>query len=68
MKKLFFIIFLIFSYYSNHSFASDISCDSDSIDLPKKIKTVLMKTGMTQCVMPFGVLIAADKEMNKEYD
>ena len=37
-----------------------------SLPSKKSIKKALMKTEMTQCAMPFGVLIAADKNMNKK--
>ena len=43
------------------------SCDSDTISLPNNVKSALMTTNMTQCAMPFGILIAADKQMPKKY-
>ena len=43
------------------------SCDSNTINLPNNVKSALMTTNMTQCAMPFGVLIAADKRMPKKY-
>ena len=51
----------------NVNIGTAVSCDSDAIILPDKVKKVLMETEMTQCAMPFGVLIAADKKMNKNY-
>jgi len=35
--------------------------------IPNKVKKNLMKVDLTQCAMPFGVLIVADKKMDKKY-
>tara|TARA_Y100000590_G_scaffold331875_1_gene377148 strand:+ start:5680 stop:6564 length:885 start_codon:yes stop_codon:yes gene_type:complete len=39
------------------------SCDSDSIPISINAKNALMESGMSNCMMPFGVLISADKNM-----
>jgi len=43
------------------------SCDSDSIIISSEAKSVLMEVGMTQCMMPFGVLLSADQNMPVSY-
>ena len=43
------------------------SCDNDSIIISPNAKNALMEVGMTQCMMPFGVLISADQYMPKSY-
>ena len=43
------------------------SCDNDSIIISPNAKNALMEVGMNQCMMPFGVLIAADQYMPKSY-
>ena len=43
------------------------SCDNDSLLISPTAKTALMNVGMTQCMMPFGVLIAADQNMPSSY-
>ena len=42
-------------------------CDNDSIDISDEAKDALMTAGMTQCMMPFGVLLSADQNMPKAY-
>ena len=42
-------------------------CDNDSIDISDEAKDALMAAGMTQCMMPFGVLLSADQNMPKAY-
>ena len=41
------------------------SCDNDSIIISPNAKNALMEVGMTQCMMPFGVLISADQNMTQ---
>ncbi len=72
MKKFLGIMVLGLLWFGNANaeninIGTATSCDSDTIVLPDKVKKALMKTEMTQCAMPFGVLIAADKNMNKKY-
>ena len=43
------------------------SCDSDSIIISSEAKSALMEVGMTQCMMPFGVLLSADQNMPVSY-
>jgi hypothetical protein len=43
------------------------SCDSDSIIISVDAKNALMDVGMTQCMMPFGVLLSADENMPRSY-
>ena len=43
------------------------SCDSDSIIISVNAKNALMDVGMTQCMMPFGVLLSADENMPRSY-
>ena len=43
------------------------SCDNDSIIISPNAKNALMEVGMTQCIMPFGVLVSADQNMPKSY-
>ena len=43
------------------------SCDSDSILISSNAKNALMEVGMTQCMMPFGVLVSADENMPRSY-
>ena len=43
------------------------SCDSDSIIISLDAKNALMEVGMTQCMMPFGVLLSADENMPRSY-
>lgn len=43
------------------------SCDSDSIIISFEAKSALMEVGMTQCMMPFGVLLSADQNMPVSY-
>ena len=43
------------------------SCDSDSIIISSNAKNALMEVGMTQCMMPFGVLLSADENMPRSY-
>ena len=43
------------------------SCDSDSIIISFDAKNALMEVGMTQCMMPFGVLLSADENMPRSY-
>jgi len=43
------------------------SCDNDSIIISPNAKNALMEVGMTQCMMPFGILISADQNMPKSY-
>lgn len=43
------------------------SCDNDSLPLSDEAKNALMTAGMTQCMMPFGVLLSADQNMPKPY-
>tara|TARA_B100000945_G_scaffold84738_1_gene65669 strand:- start:1539 stop:2426 length:888 start_codon:yes stop_codon:yes gene_type:complete len=43
------------------------SCDSDSIIISSEAKIALMEVGMTQCMMPFGVLLSADQNMPVSY-
>ena len=42
-------------------------CDSDSIIISSEAKSALMEVGMTQCMMPFGVLLSADQNMPVSY-
>ena len=43
------------------------SCGSDSLTISDNAKEALMEAGMTQCMMPFGVLLSADQDMPKSY-
>ena len=43
------------------------SCDNDSILISLNAKNALIEAEMTQCIMPFGVLLSADKNMPKSY-
>ena len=43
------------------------SCDSDSLTISDNAKIALMEAGMTQCMMPFGVLLSADQDMPSSY-
>ena len=43
------------------------SCDNDSIPISFSVKNALIEAGMTQCMMPFGVLLSADQNMPKSY-
>ena len=43
------------------------SCDNDSIPISLGAKNALVEAGMTQCMMPFGVLLSADQNMPKSY-
>jgi len=43
------------------------SCDNDSIIISVDAKIALMEVGMTQCMMPFGVLLSADQNMPRSY-
>jgi len=38
------------------------SCNSDSLPLSLSTKNALIESGMTQCMMLFGVLLSADRE------
>ena len=42
-------------------------CDDEKITISTNAKNALMEVGMTQCMMPFGVLISADQNMPKSY-
>ena len=77
--KLFLIFVFVFNGCSNEknekvvAVLSEIpplkvySCDNDSITISINAKNALMEAGMTQCMMPFGVLISADQNMPKSY-
>jgi len=43
------------------------SCDDDSLMISMDAKNALMEAGMTQCMMPFGVLVSADQNMPRSY-
>ena len=43
------------------------SCDNDSLSISLSAKNALIEAGMTQCMMPFGVLLSADGDMPKSY-
>ena len=43
------------------------SCDNDSLLISSEAKSALMNAGMTQCMMPFGVLLAADHNIPSSY-
>ena len=43
------------------------SCDDDSLMISMDAKNALMEAGMTQCIMPFGVLVSADQDMPRSY-
>ena len=43
------------------------SCDNDSLPISIGAKNALIKAGMSQCMMPFGVLLSADQNMPKSY-
>lgn len=51
----------------NFPYLKVFSCDHDSILISISAKNALIETGMTQCMMPFGVLLSADKNMPKSY-
>jgi len=42
-------------------------CNSERITISEIAKNALMESGMTQCTMPFGVLISADQDMPELY-
>ena len=42
-------------------------CDNDSLPISIGAKNALIEAGMDQCMMPFGVLLSADKNMPKSY-
>ena len=43
------------------------SCDNDSLPISLGAKNALIEAGMTQCIMPFGVLLSADQNMPRSY-
>jgi hypothetical protein len=43
------------------------SCDNDSLPISIGAKNALIEAGMSQCMMPFGVLLSADQNMPKSY-
>lgn len=44
-----------------------LDCSNPRLDLDEEERRVLSETGMTQCAMPFGILLAADKRMPEAY-
>ena len=78
-KKLFLGFVCILFCCSTHDTSKEIleiseipplkvySCDSDSIIISSEAKSALMEVGMTQCMMPFGVLLSADQNMPVSY-
>ena len=44
-----------------------LDCMNPALNLNKEERSTLADTGMTQCAMPFGVLLAADKRMPEAY-
>ena len=65
------ILIMFFSMSSlinaSENVLASTSCDSDIISLPGDVKSALMTTNMTQCAMPFGILIAADEQMPEKH-
>ena len=43
------------------------SCDNDSLPISIGAKNALIEAGMSQCMMPFGILLSADQNMPKSY-
>jgi len=43
------------------------SCNNDSLPISLSAKNALIESGMTQCMMPFGVLLSADRNMPISY-
>ncbi len=78
-KKLFLGFVCILFCCSTHDTSKEIldiskipplkvySCGSDSINISPEAKSALMEVGMTQCMMPFGVLLSADRNMPVSY-
>jgi len=42
------------------------NCDDKRIDIPDAVRTTLSNVGFSQCSMPFGILLAADKAMPED--
>ena len=43
------------------------SCNNDSLPISLSAKNALIEAGMTRCMMPFGVLLSADRNMPISY-
>lgn len=79
VTRLFFILTLFFSGCNKQDgdkALADLSeipqlkiypCDDDSMMISMDAKNALMEAGMTQCMMPFGVLVSADQNMPRPY-